>query len=504
MSTIRRQSIISSLVIYIGFAVGLLNTYLFAKEGIFLDSQFGLYNAFIAIATVMMAFANLAMPSFIYKFYPYYKDHAGGKKSDMLALAITISIIGFILVTIAGVTFKELIVKKYGTNAPEIVTLYNWIFPLGLGLTVFTILESYAWQLHKSVFTNFLKEVQWRLFTTVLIILFATGVINSFDLFIKLFAFSYPFIALILLLYLLFTGKINFTVKRSKVTRRFSKTIIRLCAFVYSGTLIFTISQVFDSLLISSVLDDALAKLAVYSVAQSVVALIQVPQRGIVSAAIAHLSRAWKEKNMALIQKVYQRSSINQLIFACGLFSLIILNFTDAVTTFQLKGTYLQAYYVVILLGLTKIIDMGTGVNAQIIGTSNYWRFEMVSGVILLLIMLPSNYFLTKQFDIIGTAMANLISIAVYNSIRIIFLWRKFKLFPFTIHSLHTILLTCASYAICHFVFLHLHGFWSMAIRSIAFMLLYGFGTIFLKLTPDIIPVVNTVKKRLGMKNLYN
>lgn len=499
--SIRRQSIISSVVIYIGFAVGLLNTYLFAKEGIFLDSQFGLYNAFIAIATIMMAFANLAMPSFIYKFYPYYKDHAGGKKNDLLTLSLTISVIGFLLVTIAGITFKELIVKKYGTNAPEIVTFYNWIFPLGLGLTVYSILEAYAWQLQKSVLTNYLREVQWRLFTTVLIILFATGVINSFDLFIKLFSFSYPFIALTLLLYLLFTGKINFTFKRSKVTRRFAKNIIRLCAFVYGGSLIFTISQVFDSLLISSVLDDALSKLAVYSVGQSIVAMIQVPQRGIIAASIPHLSQAWKDKNVALIQRIYQRSSINQLIFACGLFCLIILSFADAVHTFQLKGTYLHAYYVVILLGITKIIDMGTGVNSQIIGTSTYWRFEMVSGIVLLLVMLPSNYFLTKEFDIIGTAAANLISISIYNAIRIIFLWRKFKLFPFTIHSLHTILLAGASYAICHFVFISIHGFGGIILRSAAFVLLYAIGTVLFKLTPDIIPVMNTLKKRLGMNS---
>ena len=58
MSTIRRQSIVSSLVIYIGFAVGLLNIYLFTKQGIFTDTQFGLYNAFIAIATMMMAFVE--------------------------------------------------------------------------------------------------------------------------------------------------------------------------------------------------------------------------------------------------------------------------------------------------------------------------------------------------------------------------------------------------------------------------------------------------------------
>ena len=458
MSSIRRQSIVSSVVIYIGFLIGLLNTYLFTKKGIFIDPQFGLYNAFIAIATMMMAFSNLAMPSYIYKFYPYYKDHLPDKKNDQVTIALVTGTIGFILVIIAGILFKGLIIKKYGTNSPEIVTYYSWIFPLGFGLMIYTILEAYAWQLHKSVLTNFLREVLWRLFTTVLIVLFVTGVIRNFDLFIKLFAFSYPFIALTLFLYLLFTKKIHFTFKISKITRRFSKSILKLCSFVYAGLLIFTISQVFDSLVIGSVLDDALTKLAVYSVAQSISAVIQVPQRGIVAASIVHLSRAWKDKNMKLIQSIYQRSSINQLIFSCGIFLLIILNFTDVVNTFHLKGTYLNAYYVIILLGLTKIVDMGTGVNAQIISTSTYWRFEMISGVILLLLMLPLSYFFTKRFDIVGTGAANLISISIYNIIRIIFLWKKFKLFPLTIQSLYTILLAAACYTICHFIFINIHG----------------------------------------------
>ena len=50
MSGIRRQSLISSAVIYAGFSVGLLNIYLFTKQGIFEKEQFGLYNAFIAVA----------------------------------------------------------------------------------------------------------------------------------------------------------------------------------------------------------------------------------------------------------------------------------------------------------------------------------------------------------------------------------------------------------------------------------------------------------------------
>jgi O-antigen/teichoic acid export membrane protein len=499
MSSIRRQSIISSVVIYIGFIIGLVNIYCFTRKGLFLDPQYGLYNAFIAIALMMMAFANMGMPSYIYKFYPYYKEHLPDKKNDQLSISLVVGIAGFILILIAGIAFKHLVIKKYITNAPEIVEYYKWIFPLGFGLLIFTILEAYSWQLHKSVLTNFLKEVAWRAFTTVLITLFAFGLID-FSWFIKLFSLSYPFIALVLLVYLIYNRHIHFTFKLSKVSRRFSKSILKLCSFVYAGMILFNISIVFDSLVITSVLDNGLTKLAVYSVAQNIAAMLQAPQRGIIAASISHLSKAWKDKNMALIQKIYQRSSINQLIFSCGLFILIVLNFYDAVYTFQLKGTYLDAYYVVILLGLTKVVDMGTGVNSQIIATSTFWRFELLSGVVLLAVMLPLSYFFTKEFDIVGTGVAQLISISIYNIIRIIFLWRKFKLFPFTIHSLHTVLLAAVCFAACFFGLKEIHGWAGMFIRSIAFIALYGAGAVYLKLSPDIKPVLQVVQKRLRFK----
>jgi len=498
MSTIRRQSIISSVVIYIGFAVGLLNIYLFTKQGLFTDQEFGLYNAFIAIATSMMAFANLAMPAYIYKFFPYYHDHLPVKKNDMITWALTVSTIGYLFVIVAGIIFKGLVFRKYIEHSPEVVTYYNWIFVLGFGLTIYTVLEAYAWQWHRSILTNFLREVQWRLFTTIIILLFLFGVIRDFDLFIKCFSFSYPCIALMLFLYLVLTKKIHFTFRLSKVTRRFFKNILKLCSFIYAGSLIVIISQVFDSLVIGAVLTDALAKLAVYSVAQNISSIIQAPQRGIISASVAHLSKAWKDKRIATIQRIYQRSSINQLIFSCGLYVLIVINFIDAVNSFHLKESYLNGFYVFILLGATKIVDMGTGVNAQIIGTSTYWRFEMVSGMILLSLMLPLNYILTKQYDIVGTAFAGLISITIYNSIRIIFLWKKFHLFPFTLQSVYTLVLAGACFMICYFAFLNIHGFIGLIVRSIVICILYGAGTIYLRLSPDVAPVWSTIKKRMG------
>jgi O-antigen/teichoic acid export membrane protein len=500
MSTIRRQSIISSLVIYIGFAIGLFNVYLFTKQGIFQDPEYGLYNAFIAIATMMMAVSNLAMPSFIYKFFPYYKDNLPAKKNDQLSVALLVSLIGFAIVLAAGFIFKDLVIKKYSANAPELVAHYKWIFPLAFGFLIYTVLEAYTWQLKKSIVTNFLKEVAWRLFVTILIVLFYFGVIPSFDVFIKLFSFSYPFIALLLLVYLAYTGQLHLTLRISKVTKRMKGSIFKLCRFVFAGTVIFTLAQVFDSLVILSKLEKATTMLAVYSLAQNIASMIQVPQRGIVAASIPYLSQAWKDKDMGLIQRIYQRSSINQLIFAAFIFSLLILNFTDAVYTFQLKGTYLDAYYVIILLGLTKIVDMGTGLNAQIIATSTFWRFEMLSGIALLAFMLPLSYFFTISYGIVGTAAAQLISMCAYNAIRIIFLWKKFRLSPFTMQTAYSVLLAVACFFACYFIFINIHGIAGMFLRSIVFILLYATGTIYMKLSPDIQPVIVTIKKKLGFK----
>jgi O-antigen/teichoic acid export membrane protein len=498
--SIRRQSILSSLVIYIGFGVGMLNTFFFLKQEYFTTAQYGLTSIFMAIATLMMVFAVMAMPSYIYKFYPYYKDHLTTRKNDMITWALVVSSIGFLLVMVAGWTFKHLVIRKFGEHSPELLQYYYWIFPMGAGLTIYTILEAYTINLGKPILTNFLKEVVWRLLNTILIVLLISHLIPDFDLFIKLYTFCFPVLAIGLFAYLIITKKIHFTFAASKVSRRYFRKIISLCLFVYLGTIISTLSQVFDSIVIASILDNGMAKAGIFGLAQILTSIIQVPQRGIVAASMPHLSRAWKEKNRVLLQKIYHRSSINLLIFATGIFFLISLNYTEAILTLKLNPDFLLGFNAFILLGLTKIVDMGTGLNAQIIGTSNYWRFELTSGIILLILMLPLNIILTRHYDILGPAIANFISISIYNIIRIIFLWKKFRLFPFTIESIYTVLLGIGIFCICYFLFRSINGFGGLALRSIAFLLLYGSSILYFKLTPDIKPVMATLKKRLGWK----
>jgi O-antigen/teichoic acid export membrane protein len=111
--------------------------------------------------------------------------------------------------------------------------------------------------------------------------------------------------------------------------------------------------------------------------------------------------------------------------------------------------------------------------------------------------MLPLTYILTKQHGIIGPPIANLISISIYNGIRLVFLWKRFKLFPFSIRSGYTLLLAGGSYVICYFLFVNMHGLAGLILRSLLFITLYAIGVMVLRLSPDTRPVLQTISKRL-------
>ncbi len=499
MSTIRRQSILSFGIIYFGFALGLLNTYLFTRKGGFTTAEYGLTGTFIAIANIINSFANLGMQAYIYKFYPYYKDNLRVRENDMITWALVTSLTGFVLVMISGFIFKDLVIRKFGAHSEDLVRYYYWIFPFGFGLTIYSLLEAFAWQLKKSVQTTFLREVLFRVFATVLIVLFMMKVLRSFDSFIKWFALTYILLALILLAYLILLKQIHLTFTVSRVTKKFYKKILVLSGFIWSGSLIVNIANVFDSIVIAAVMPNGLAFVGIFTLGQNIASLIQAPQRGIIAASIAPLSRAWKDKDYEKIKRIYHRSSINQLIFGCGIFVLIWLNFTDGVIQFKLQPAYLQAQYVFLFLGLMRIVDMGTGVNAQIIGTSTLWRFDFFTGIILLSISLPLNYILTKKMGVIGPAIATFIAVSIYNGIRYFFLLRKFGMQPFTFRTGVTLLLAFGGYLVAHLLFYKLNGLSAMFLRSVVFIAIYLAGIVLLKLTPDFMPVWLTFRKKIGL-----
>ena len=499
MSQVRRQSIVSTIFVYGGFLIGFINTYLFTRQGsVFTPEEYGLTSTiFMAVGNLMFAFANLGMVAVVYKFYPYYNDNLPNKQNDLLSWTLLISIIGFLFVILAGIVFKDLIIRKFGYNSPIFLQYYKWIFPFGFSILLFSIFEIFAWQIRESIFTTFLKEMLFKVLTLLLIFLVSFQIIKDFDAFIKLYAFTYGVTAAILLVYLIRKKAFNITFKISRVTKRFYKKMVSMAVLVYFSGIIFMIATFISSLVIMSLL--GMAEVAVFGMGSVVAGLVQAPQKGAIAASVSVLSKAWKDKDIPRITTIYQRSGINLLIASLGIFLLLWLNYEDIVIAFKLKPAYLDSLWIFFFLGLANVIDLGTGVNAQIIGTSIYWRFEFMSGVILFALAIPLNYFLVKEFGLIGAGYSVLISNTVYNIIRITFLKRKYNMHPFSKKTLYAIILGLLCYGVCYFTFQNLHGFSGIIVKGSVFAALYGGAIIYFNLSPDVLPVWETIKKRSGL-----
>ncbi|HVK96818.1 MAG TPA: hypothetical protein VM368_03320, partial [Flavisolibacter sp.] len=99
-----------------------------------------------------------------------------------------------------------------------------------------------------------------------------------------------------------------------------------------------------------------------------------------------------------------------------------------------------------------------------------------------------------------GPAISNLIAFTIYNGIRYFFLFRRFKMQPFTLNSLYTIVLAFVCYIVCYLLFNDQTGFIWITVRSGLFIMLFLLGMLALKLSDDVQPVFNTIKKRLGFR----
>ena len=85
----------------------------------------------------------------------------------------------------------------------------------------------------------------------------------------------------------------------------------------------------------------------------------------------------------------------------------------------------------------------------------------------------------------------------IYNTIRYTFLLKKLNMQPFTAKTIYTLLLGAGCYVVCYLLFHDHQGFGWIFLRSITFMSLYAAGVLYFNLSPDVLPVWQTLLKRL-------
>ncbi|MCL6525023.1 MAG: oligosaccharide flippase family protein [Thermoflavifilum sp.] len=492
MGIVRRQSIQSSLFIYAGFAIGAFNV-LVLYTHFLTPEQFGLVQLMVNAAALMATLATLGSVPVVNKFFPFYDDYLKPKANDLPFLVLLICAIGFTLFVVVGWLGKSLVIRKFSGNSPLFVQYYPYLFPMVFFLLFFSLLESFAWGLRQTVLTNLLRETVVRFYGTVLILLVAAGWL-SFDGFIKAYSGLFAIPALVLLIYLIRSGRFHLHLHVSSVTRRLWRRMMAFSLYVFSANVFNVFAKTVEIFFISSI--SGLAQTGVYSIADYIIRLLEVPQRSMGAITVPLLASHWKDKAYADIQVLYQKSSSTLLIIGLAIFGLVCVDLHDII--FFLPEKYRGIQWVVWILGIGKIIDLGTGVNNQIIQTSHFWKFDFYTNIFFTLISIVLNYFLVHRLGMLGAALTASISLTLFNAIRCVFIYWRFRMQPFSKATLGIVLSAALAYLLAQGIAWWLpasHSFWlklvDAAIRGVVFIGVFGAAVLYFRLSEDVYQLVN-------------
>jgi len=435
MGIIQKQGTRSSIFLLIGFCIGGINTVLLFPK-LFTQAEYGLTRALVDTATILSVLATMGTTSVIYKFHPYYKSLTKPRENDLPFITGLVCLCGFIAICIAGYIFKDFIIRKLG-KSPLFADHFYLVYPFTFLMLTYTWLESFGWALKKTVTTNFLKETLIRILTTVLILLVWAKLIGK-ESFIELFSLLYllPVIILIIVLARTHEWKFNFTF--SNVTKRFKGKMITFSLFVFGASFLNIASRTVDSFMIIGL--KGLEKTAIFTIASYLATFMDLPFRSITSIAVPVLSESWKDKNYANILSIYKKSTVTLLVAGLFIYLMVLLNIKNLVSF--LSNDWAEVPVVVLIMGMAKLVDLGTGVNGQIIGTSSNWRFDFFTNVLLTLMAFPLNFLLITHFGIIGAAFSNLIAISIYNAVRFGFIYKKYGWQPYSFTHVKIILIS--------------------------------------------------------------
>ncbi|MCX6210545.1 MAG: hypothetical protein NTZ59_13855 [Bacteroidetes bacterium] len=486
MQTLRKQTLLSSIFMIMGFVFGGLTVLLYTKYGVLSKAEVGLTKTMVDFSSLAIAFSTLGLTPVLYKFYPYYNDNLPKKKNELLTLVLGGAIIGFTIFCIVGYFIKPLVIKKYETNSPLVVQYYPYLFVFAIGMLLFTVFETVAYVTHKSVVSNFLKETALRFLSVTLLIVFCflkKKDLMSFNNFITLYSFLFIVLFFILFFYLKKKDEIHFYFSISRVTKKFWKKMLSMQILIYSGFIIMTLTQVIDALTLGA--KKGQDTVGDFTIAQYGASLVYIPCKAMIGGSIGILTQAWKDKNMKEIDRIYGRSCINLSLMALFLFGNIWLNSIPLIDALQINPTWKMGMNAMFFFCVARTIESSTGINNLIIGTSTFWKFEFITGMVLLAVRIPTTLYFIGRYGLIGSAYSDIISITIYNLIRYEYLRRKFNMQPFTYKNILAIMLAVTSYFIAFYLCNNLSGFVGIITRAIVFSATMVVGIFTLNLTPD-------------------
>lgn len=425
MGIVINQSVRSTIYSYLGALLGFLTVW-FLNRTWLTPEQNGLVNILISISLVTGSLINLGTGGAIARLFPHFRDHESGHKG-FISLALLVTCIGFALFVLLFIGFQDEIIARNIDKSKLLAEHIYWLLPLTFFIGIFYILDAYSRAIFLTSAAILIKEILLRI-----IILFAgwgyhVGWI-SFEVFLIVYVLSFCSISIALAIWM-WTRK-DLSISPPRITAHqtpLRKEIIHVSFFTAITSLGTLLMTSVDKIMINEYL--GLAAAGVFAVVSYLGSMIQIPARSIGRVAMTVIAESWKKDDLDNIATVYRKTSINQSIAGCWLF-LVIACCTDQIISLM-PNAYSDAGAVIQWVGLAFLVEVCTGANATIIGSSRFYKFEtlMMLSTIPILIILNSQ--LIPSMGVSGAGLSMFLCFFTINTCRFLFILKKFHMQPF-------------------------------------------------------------------------
>lgn len=491
MGIILRQSVQNTIISYIGVALGFVVT-IWLYPQILTAEQYGLTRVLLSLAMVSTQFANLGMKNTIIRYFPFFRDK-DKNHHGFLFLSLIIPLIGLLFLSVLLVLFRSNIIRYFIERSELLVEFYWFILPLAFFILFFHVLTSFIQALYDTVMSSFLMNIAVRILVVLALITYSLGWI-SFEQFIFIFVLNYAIILLALIIYLFKITSVSLKPNFSFLRKPLVKSIFNYSMFAFFGGVASILVSNIDIIMLSSMA--GLEETGIYAIAFYIGSAITITRTSIYKISSPVIADAFKEKDYNLIEDIYRRSSLNQIIAGGLLFCGVIANLENLINL--LPPAYSGGALVIIIIGVANIFDMATGINGGIILNSKHYRFDLWSTLFLIVVTVALNYLLIPVYGIVGAAIGTASAIFLYNSLKVIFVWIHFSMQPFKWQMLLVLLIGGLTLLLSFQIPFVRNLFLDILIRSVIVTILYLVPILTLKISDDLNNLAAESLKRIG------
>lgn len=479
MGVIQKQSISGTIYSYLGVILGFIITAVLFTH-ILTTDQVGLLRVIVSYATLFAQFAGLGFTAVSVKMFPHFRDKKNNHHG-FLGLSLIVSLVGFALALIVYLLFEPVILDRTQEKSVLFNHYFYYVIPLMLFTVLFNIFDTYYRVLYNAVKGIFYKEVIQRLIILVVILGYYFQLID-FHWLVTLYILAMITPTILLFISLANSNQLHLKPDFRFIDKQLRNDMLSVGFFGvmagFSGVLVMNI----DILMINKML--GLSDAGIYTITFFFGTLILVPLRTMGKISSVVVADAWKANDLKTIDNIYKKSSISLSVVGILLFIGIWGNIDNV---FHLiKPIYLPGKMVIFYIGIANLFDIFPGLTSQIIVNSKYYRYlsYFLFGFAVLIII--SNLLLIPVYGIVGAAIASMISKFVFNFVKYLFLYTKFKLQPFTPKFLLLLVIGFVTYWISTFIPPFDNYIIDIIVRSAVISALFIIPVYYFKISGDI------------------